>query len=92
MKRILLLASVLWTTIGIAQTSVTFEKIFYETHSREQKYNIQGASIANGKLFQLHDGNKPIVVYDMRNGDFLTEINVEPIKTWHNNTACFSNI
>ena len=92
MKRILLLASVLWTTIGIAQTSVTFEKIFYETHSREQKYNIQGASIANGKLFQLHDGNKPIVVYDMRKGDFLTEINVEPIKTWHNNTACFSNI
>lgn len=92
MKRFYTLVLVLWTTIGFAQTTVSFEKIFFETHSREQKYNIQGASIANGKLFQLHDGNKPIVVYDMKNGNFLSEIVVEPTKTWHNNTASFSNV
>lgn len=91
MKRLLTLATVLWTAMGMAQTSVSFEKIFFETHSREQKYNIQGASIAGGKLFQLHDGNKPIVVYDMKDGSFAGEIEVEPSKTWHNNTACFSD-
>ena len=68
MKRFLTLFSVLWAALGSAQTTVSFEKIFFETHSREQKYNIQGASITGGKLFQLHDGNKPIVVYDMKDG------------------------
>ncbi|MBR7003990.1 MAG: hypothetical protein IKI00_03330 [Bacteroidales bacterium] len=92
MKRFLTLFSVLWAALGSAQTTVSFEKIFFETHSREQKYNIQGASITGGKLFQLHDGNKPIVVYDMKNGAFVTEIAVEPTKTWHNNTASFSDI
>lgn len=91
MKRILMLSAALWAIHGVAQTNVSFEKIFFETHSREQKYNIQGASIAGGELFQLHDGNKPMVVYDMTDGNFLTEISVEPRKTWHNNTACFSN-
>ena len=92
MKRFLSLVAVLWAAIGSAQTTVSFEKIFYETHSREQKYNIQGASIVGGKLFQLHDGNNPMVVYDMKNGSFICEIQVEPTKTWHNNTASFSDI
>ena len=92
MKRLLSLAALLWAAMGMAQTTVSFEKIFFETHSREQKYNIQGASIAGGKLFQLHDGNKPIVVYDMKDGAFVSEIEVEPTKTWHNNTAQFSDI
>ena len=92
MKRLVTFIAVLWTSMGMAQTNVSFEKIFFETHSREQKYNIQGASITDGKLFQLHDGNKPIVVYDMKNGAFVCEIEVEPTKTWHNNTASFSDI
>ena len=92
MKRFLSLVAVLWAAIGSAQTTVSFEKIFYETHSREQKYNIQGASIVGGKLFQLHDGNKPMVVYDVKSGSFICEIQVEPTKTWHNNTASFSDI
>ena len=91
MKRFLTLAAVFWSAMGLAQTKVSFEKIFFETFSREQKYNIQGASIAGGKLFQLHDGNKPIVVYNMKNGAFVTEIGMEPVKTWHNNTASFSD-
>ena len=78
MKRILMLSAALWAIHGVAQTNVSFEKIFFETHSREQKYNIQGASIAGSELFQLHDGNKPMVVYDMTDGNFLTEISVEP--------------
>lgn len=92
MKRLVTFIAVLWTSLGMAQTNVSFEKIFFETHSREQKYNIQGASITDGKLFQLHDGNKPIVVYDMKDGAFVCEIEVEPTKTWHNNTASFSNV
>lgn len=91
MKRILTSIPILLSMAASAQTTVSFEKIFYETHSREQKYNIQGASIAGGKLFQLHDGNKPIVVYDMKKGGFVCEIEVEPVKTWHNNTASFSD-
>ena len=90
MKRILLLPAALWAIHAAAQTNVTFEKIFFEAHSREQKYNIQGASVAGGLLFQLHDGNKPMAVYDISGGNFLTEISLEPRKTWHNNTACFS--
>ena len=92
MKRLVTFIAILWTATGMAQTNVSFEKIFFETHSREQKYNIQGASITDGKLFQLHDGNQPIVVYDMKNGAFICEIEVEPTKTWHNNTASFSDI
>ena len=92
MKRFLTLVSVLWTVMGAAQTTVSFEKIFFETHSREQNYNIQGASITGAKLFQLHDGNKPMAVYNMKNGAFISEIAVEPVKTWHNNTAQFSDI
>lgn len=92
MKKILTLAALLWAAVGTAQTTVSFEKIFFETHSRTQKYNIQGASIAGGKLFQLHDGNKPMVVYDMKDGSFIREIAGEPVKTWHNNTASFSNL
>ena len=91
MKRLVTLLAILWTALGMAQTNVSFEKIFFETHSREQKFNIQGASITDGKLFQLHDGNKPMVVYDMKNGSFICEIEVEPTKTWHNNTASFSD-
>ena len=92
MKRLVTFIAILWTSMGMAQTNVSFEKIFFETHSREQKYNIQGASITDGKLFQLHDGNKPMAVYDMKNGSFICEMEVEPTKTWHNNTASFSNV
>lgn len=92
MRRVLTFFSLLWALGLSAQTSVSFEKIFFETYSREHKYNIQGASIAEGMLFQLHDGNKPIVVYDMKDGSFVAEIALEPVKTWHNNTASFSNI
>ena len=91
MKRSIVLAAILWTVAATAQTTVSFENIFFETYGREMKYNIQGASIAEGKLFQLHDGNKPIVIYDMKDGSFEREVLVEPVKTWHNNTASFSN-
>ena len=92
MKRVITLLSLFWAVGTFAQTTVSFEKIFFETFSREHKYNIQGASVAEGMLFQLHDGNKPIVVYDMKDGSFVAEIALEPVKTWHNNTASFSNV
>ena len=91
MKRLLALAALLWTAMGIAQTNVSFEKLFYLTHSRENDLHIQGGSVAGGKLFQLHDYNKPISVYDMKNGAFIQDIEVEPVQTWHNNTASFSD-
>ena len=91
MKRLIVLAAILWTVAAASQTTVSFEEIFFESHSREMKYNIQGASVAFGKLFQLHDGNKPIVIYDMKDGSFEREVIVEPVKTWHNNTASFSD-
>ena len=92
MKRLVIFVAVLWTVCSAAQTTVSFEKIFFETYGREMKYNIQGASIAEGKLFQLHDRNTPMVVYDMADGRFVQEIAVDTVRTWHNNTASFSNV
>ena len=92
MRRFLLFFASLASTLALAQGQVSFRKIFHEDHSRGHKYGIQGASVAEGVLFQLHDGNKPIVMYNLADGSFLGEIAVEPLKTWHNNTASFSNV
>lgn len=92
MKRPIILAAIFLTVAASAQTKVSFRKIFEERYSLDSKYGIQGASIAGGKLFQLHDHNKPMVVYDIESGKFEGEIALEPVKTWHNNTASFSNV
>ena len=53
---------------------------------------IQGHAVFGDKLFQMHDHNPYLSVYDLASGRLLDKVQLDTVKTWHNNNVNFSNV
>ena len=70
---------------------VKFEQLFKQTHKTTGDGSRQGAAIFDKYLFQCHNANRTIAIYDMEKQQLIEEIHTDAAsKTYHCNNAGFS--
>ena len=69
---------------------VKFEQLFKQTHQTARGASRQGAAIFDKYLFQFHNANRTIAIYDMETQQLIEEIHTDTeSKTYHCNNAGF---
>ena len=68
-----------------------FEPLFTEAVPGGKNL-IQGHAVFGDKLFQMHDHNPYLSVYDLVSGRLLDKVQLDSVKTWHNNNVNFSAV
>ena len=70
--------------------NVKFEQLFKQTHKTTGDGSRQGAAIFNKYLFQCHNANRTMAIYDMETLQLIEEIHTDTAsKTYHCNNAGF---